>query len=326
MIFKQNWEKGGARVRLLSGVIEKIVRWAFHEEALIEYQVIFEGCVNCNIKVKVEGNEQPLIVRIYLRDQAATYREKALGVLLNPPVPVPLTYKVGNYKDYRFAITQCLPGVTLSELLLSGRVHDVGAIMYEAGLMLAKIAGYPFSKAGFFDQNLHVIESTPREDYLKFAQKCFKSKTVATELGSEMIAKIHECFDKNTDFFPNEDEHHLVHGDFDPANILVDRVDGEWKITGILDWEFAFSGSILWDVANMLRYAHQMPFVFEEAFLRGLKSGGISLENGWRRSMYLLNILSLLDCLARARSKSHPKQCADICRLISFFLSELEMK
>lgn len=81
------------------------------------------------------------------------------------------------------------------------------------------------------------------------------------------ISKISHLFDKHVHLFPNDNERHLVHGDFDPANILVDRTEGIWKVTGILDWEFSFSGSALWDIANMLRYAHLMPPEFENAFL-----------------------------------------------------------
>jgi Ser/Thr protein kinase RdoA (MazF antagonist) len=62
-----------------------------------------------------------------------------------------------------------------------------------------------------------------------------------------------------------------VHGDFDPANILVDKVNDAWSVTGILEWEFAFSGSYLWDVANMLRYAHKMPLEFQNSFIDALE-------------------------------------------------------
>ena len=116
---------------------------------------------------------------------------------------------------------------------------------------------------------------------------------------------------------------HLVHGDFDPANILVNQIKGVWEISGILDWEFSFSGSVLWDVANMLRYAHKMPPEFQTSFLKGLKSRDLILPENWLINVYLLNLISLIDCLKRSNPEIHPARCADIYDLINFILSAL---
>lgn len=73
----------------------------------------------------------------------------------------------------------------------------------------------------------------------------------------------------------------------------------------------------------MLRYSHQMPTVFEEAFIKGLVNSGIVLTENWRVITHLLNLLSLLDCLVRSDPESRPKQCEDIIELISHILREL---
>jgi aminoglycoside phosphotransferase (APT) family kinase protein len=116
---------------------------------------------------------------------------------------------------------------------------------------------------------------------------------------------------------------HLVHGDFDPANVLVEEFHGTWKISSILDWEFAFSGSSLWDVANMLRYAHLMPSTFQDAFITGLTNGGTALPDHWQKTSYLLNLLSLLDLLKREDAIHQPRKCADIRELINYMLQAL---
>ena len=107
-------------------------------------------------------------------------------------------------------------------------------------------------------------------------------------------------------------------------NILVDKINGDWKITGILDWEFAFSGSVMCDVANMLRYAHQMPAAFKDEFLRGLKNGGINLPENWSITCDLLNLISLLDCLVRSDPRNSTNRCTDICELIKAITDRLE--
>lgn len=88
------------------------------------------------------------------------------------------------------------------------------------------------------------------------------------------------------------------------------------------DWEFAFSGSPLWDIANMLRYSHQMPTQFEASFIQGLATEFI-LPRDWKTTIYLLNVMSLLDCLTRCTKVLRPKQCADITTLINYFDGQL---
>jgi len=134
--------------------------------------------------------------------------------------------------------------------------------------------------------------------------------------------------------FPNKNliSHEIISGGCANLNIKIQlerdehpfkKVDGTWKVTGILDWEFSFSGSMLCDVANMLRYAHHMSSQFEEAFLRGLSTGGISLPANWRITVHMLNLLSLLDCLVRSDPEDRPNQCADIRELIIHIIRRL---
>ncbi len=142
-------------------------------------------------------------------------------------------------------------------------------------------------------------------------------------LTPEMVSNISQVMGEYAHLLPDASERHLVHADFDSSNILVNEVDGLWKVSGVLDWEFAFSGSVLWDVANMLRYAHKMPFDFQNAFLEGLTNSGIQLPENWQITVQLLNLLSLLDCLKRSDPKRCPNQCADICALVHHILANL---
>ena len=321
MTFKQNWERTETQHQLPADVIESMVKLACPHKKLTSHEMISGGCANLNIKINLEGDVQPLILRIYLRDKDAAYREQKLGILLKANVPVPLTHYISDYEDYRFSITECIPGITLRGLLLSSNTHDVDVLMYDVGVLLAKIKTYEFPKAGFFGKDLNIIESTTQDGYQTFAKECLKNKNIVTQLSVDKVSKIVLFLEKYSHLFPAADEKNLVHADFDPSNIIVDKIDGIWKVTGVLDWEFAYSGSVLCDIANMLRYAHQVSPLFEKSFLQGLN---VSLPDHWRVTVSMLNLVSLLDCLVRADPKNRPNQCADICNLIDFYLERLE--
>ena len=98
---------------------------------------------------------------------------------------------------------------------------------------------------------------------------------------------------------------------------MVDNINGKWIVSGVLDWEFSFSGTILWDIANMLRYSFKTPKNFKTSFINGLTDNNILLPSDWNKSIKLLNLISLIDLLIRTNAKNHPKMYADIVLLIN---------
>jgi aminoglycoside phosphotransferase (APT) family kinase protein len=316
MTFKNNWEKTDQRFALPAEVITQMLAQALPEEKMYQYEIISGGCANLNIKIKRTNNDT-LILRIYLRDKEAAYREQKIAALVKQTVPAPVIHYIGDHLEYRFAIMEYLPGITLRDLLLSDRPFSLQEIMSDAGRLLAKIHAYSFEQSGFFDRNLKPVPD--KGSYFSFAKNCLQQKKVSDLLGPELTTKIDFVLQHFQAYYPDEQEKHLVHADFDPANILVNQLAGRWQITGVLDWEFAFSGSTLCDVANMLRYAHHMPAEFESSFLHGLNEGSVSLPSNWKTSIHMLNLMSLLFCLEQ--NNLGPIQLADILSLIKSITS-----
>lgn len=93
---------------------------------------------------------------------------------------------------------------------------------------------------------------------------------------------------------PSRGRPRLVHADFNPKNLLVER----GGVSAVLDWEFAFAGSPLTDVANMLRHADTYPAGYTDGFIAGFRDGGGDLEPGWERQARLLDVFALVDFLA----------------------------
>lgn len=323
MVFKSNWETTALHVDIPSILVKEMVRQAFPYTRLISYKIISSGCANLNVKITLENTKAPKILRIYLRDQNSAFREKELAIFLHSFVPVPQTYYIGKLDSYQFAIVQYMRGILLRDFLFNHQENEIRPVMVEAGHILGNIKQIQFSKAGFLENDLTIKQSLSKNDYSLFARECLYHPMVKTQLGSEIIAKTLIFLNKHEHLLPDTGQHHLVHGDYDPANILVDYRDNQWCISAILDWEFAFSGSSFTDIANMLRYAHQMPPAFEESFLHGLRKGGISLPTTWQQTVHVLNLIALLDCLTRSSPSMHPNRCHDIQELILHILSFL---
>ncbi|WP_165482711.1 phosphotransferase family protein [Legionella gresilensis] len=321
MTFKQNWEKTDPALYPSVELINKMISKAFPTKKIYSYKLISGGCANLNYKVYFNLNSNPYILRLYLRDPEASYREQQLSLLLKAKLPIPEIYFIGHYQDYQFAFIEYLPGITLRDLLLRKQTFNVEHLMFTLGTMAAQIHAHIFPKPGFFNRQLQIIQA-PKSSYSEYGKECLENEQVILTLDSKLISKITFYLNYLDLFFPSADEKCLVHGDFDPANILVSEENKQWKISGILDWEFAFSGSRLFDIANMLRYAHYMPPSFQSSFLKGL-SLSYTLPKHWQTSVKLLNLLSLLDCLTRSRP-NYRNQQADIYQLITHIINQFD--
>ena len=323
LIFKANWEKALIQHDLSDDLIQQMLKQVFPDRQIKHFKIIDGGCVNINVKVDFENVDASFILRIYLRDPKAAYREQKIAQLLKGKVPVPQIYHVAEISGYTFALAEFKPGSLLRDLLLDEKCN-VENVMFKVGKQLSAIAAIKFDKSGFFDENLNMAHSSTRADFIAFCLDALNDKNVKGVVSTEKRRQIRDLIKMHGHLLPDHTHKNLVHADFDPANILVVEVEGEMEISGILDWEFSFSGSSLFDVANMLRYAHQMPLSYQEAFLRGLTSGGYSLPPPWHMIINLLNIGSLLDCLKRSLPQKEPNRVRDIKELIDYFLFQLK--
>ena len=101
-----------------------------------------------------------------------------------------------------------------------------------------------------------------------------------------------------------EGESRLVHGDFNPSNILI--ADG--MVSGILDWEYCHSGSPYMDIGNLIR--HTSP-EYHGHIKAGLQEAGMSLPDDWKERAELMDLTSNLEFLTSARSDGFKRSCVD---------------
>jgi Ser/Thr protein kinase RdoA (MazF antagonist) len=324
MTFKSNWEKLSEYTTVPDHDIHALVAHAFPTRTIDRYEILTGGCANLNIKLFFHNDKTPLILRLYFRDRDAAYREQKLAELVKATIPVAQFYEVGDFEQYRYAITEYIEGIPLRDLLLDHPEENIYDVMHAAGAILAAIQAYRFDHPGFFDANLQVNSPFSTQELIHFVQKLLTDTMIIQSVETSQLDTIKHIFETHRPFFPPENSTHLVHADYDPANILVRKIHNTWKIAAVIDWEFAFSGPWLCDVANMVRYAHQMPPIFAQAFLEGIHDAGLVLPDNWRTTVDLLNLISLLDCLAHSNPTQRPHQHADIMQLIQHILHRLK--
>src|SRR5262249_49416747 len=149
-----------------------------------------------------------------------------------------------------------IDGISLRTLRRQGDVQGVADASYDAGRILPRLAHHRFERTGLLSPSLE-IEDSPFTDasLAEIVEHFAASPLFRHAVRATLLDRILEFARVNNDrFTAAATDATLVHGDFNSPNIFVRQERGSWRVAAILDWEFAFSGSIICDIGNMLRY------------------------------------------------------------------------
>jgi Ser/Thr protein kinase RdoA (MazF antagonist) len=166
---------------------------------------------------------------------------------------------------------------------------------YSVGETLARIGSVRFETPGFFaDGTLTASGTEPIGGLDAFVERCLRDGNAAGFLTpEEQKALLAYAVAAAPSLAALSGSRSLVHGDYNPKNLLATG----GRVVAVLDWEFAFSSSPLFDVGNMLR--DPRPPGFTDDFLRGFTDAGGVLPDDWRELSQALDLYSLADFLTR---------------------------
>ncbi|MEV6732991.1 phosphotransferase family protein [Streptomyces sp. NPDC051364] len=198
---------------------------------------------------------------------------------------------------YRF-----VDGTPLSEVLADGPVSgEARALGRAVGAVLARIGRVRLPRPGVFGDSSLVPApdgAAPLGDLPGFVDRCLATAAVDGPLSGTDAAVLRALARRGPRALAAvAGERSLVHCDFNPKNVLVQRRAGQWAVAAVLDWELAFSGSPLFDVGNMLRFAHEYPPAFTVGFVEGFLGGNGRLPGDWLRLSRTLDLFALADIL-----------------------------
>jgi len=268
-------------------------------------ELLSGGLMNTNYRVHFNACERSVVLRFYVREPNACAREVALLRLVRRDVPVAevLHAEPNGLQGFPpFAILEYVDGILFRTLR---RTKDQPAIAQAAvaiGKTLTTLSSYKFPRQGFLEANLEVgpwlidgPDTIPRLVDICLASEIFRSRVDAR--WTERVHRFAWEWSEHLSLLDSETS--LVHADFNAANIMVKHVNDSWRVAAVLDWEFAFSGSVLWDIGNFLRYERKARPLVEPFFSQGCIDAGMTLPDDWRRIARVADLCSLCEILTR---------------------------
>jgi Ser/Thr protein kinase RdoA (MazF antagonist) len=168
-------------------------------------------------------------------------------------------------------------------------------ICEQLALAAARIHALRFTQCGLLGPGPKVAE--PFASYASgtvgFMQSCLDNANLQCRLGAERCRRLHHSLTHRSDLHEPSSTHQLCHSDFNQKNFQIRRnANGRHQLAAVLDWEFAFSGSSVIDIGNLLRFEHESPAVESSWFADAYRAAGGHLDKAWREQAFFADLLA----------------------------------
>ena len=298
---KAGWERSNELITPNIEIVRNILKPYLKEKFVIQIQPLSGGLNNSNIKITTNTNER-FVLRIYSKNSTSIGAERGLLNLLKGKVPVPQVLYIDSSSsvlNYPFLILSWVNGTQLS-VMMNDNKRKISSIGNLVGKSLSQIHKIRFPESGFFDDSLKINEYVKLNAtvFLMYIEESLVKGYSDKHLGTELCNEVLKFSQKNSHLINQLGEQNfLVHSDFNPLNIFVEERDSNINISGILDWEYAFSGSPLIDIGNFLRYENVNSSKLLYEFIISYQDNGGYLPDKWLQKARLLDLISLCGLL-----------------------------
>ncbi len=302
---KRHWQRGAEFLLLDIRTLYALVQPAFPGRQVEDARPVEGGLSNTNYRLIISGRESPVRLRIFVTRPESSRLEAVLGGRVRPRVPVPLFlyYAVSNpFTGHPYAILEWLEGIALDDLPAMASRQEVVEVGRQVGAVLAEMGSFKFPSAGFLDDALEVSKPMHLDGavFRSYIHQDLVGGQAGERLGGELSRELWRFVTAASPLLDDlDDVPCLVHGDFDGSNILVLRVGGQWKVSGVVDWEYAISATPLVDLGHILRPPFGDIEPFERSLIEGFVSHGGILAPQWRRACRLLDLINWVSFLNR---------------------------
>ena len=237
------------------------------------------------------------VVRVYAgrsaaRGPLAPEVDAAVLAMVRGVLPVPAVLEVRRGDPDAdlpgLLVTSLLPGVPLDRVLPDLDDAGLRRVGEQLGLLAGRLGLALQPRAGLFtDRRLVAEVPLPGLDRLL--------ATAAAVLPEDLVTALEDVVDDAEDLLADDVRRVLVHGDLNPANVLVDAATLE--VTGLVDWEHAHAGGPWEDLGNLLRHADRP--TLREAVLAAYASVVPGVPDDVEERAEAADLAALLDLAGR---------------------------
>lgn len=264
---------------------------------------VYIGCRNSNYVV--DTNHGKMLLRICPERDNSYKLERALDSVLDPDIRRPklLFASVNNYTGRPCLLYEYVDAVSLQTAISGGR-RPTAEMVTQVAHYAAKIHNsLAYVEIGLMDGSLTIATKLPP---FHTWYELFMGENTQSRLGPDIIRRLRLLLAENREMLDEIDRHYcLVHGDYRPANMLIDE---RGTIT-IVDWELASAGHPLADVGQFFRYTRCFDQTHVCVF--GAAYNGVArnrLPDNWFQLAKLRDLVNLLQMMGGRQEQPRKQQ------------------
>ena len=242
---REGWVRHAGQVSVSAEQAAALLRPALGGVCIREIRPVAGGLVNTNLRVVLDRPPGAVLLRLITREPPQARKEAALDRLLRGRVPTARFLHLAETNPVTrgpYAVLEWIEGERLDRAAARADAVALDGLGEAVGAALARVHAFHFARHGFLTPDLRAttVIGFDRAALLDFLRECLVRGPGRARLGVALTNRV-------LDFAAREgwrldawlDEPRLVHGDFNPSNILVR--DG--RVAAVLDWEFALSAT-----------------------------------------------------------------------------------
>lgn len=285
--------------------IAGIVSRALPGHVMKSCEPVTGGVINMLYRLRLDGLNDALVLRVFTRDRDACRKEVDLHQLVSGRVPVPeILYANpdGEADVGPYVLMRWVEGLTYRQLKSRHDERTIAEAAWSMGATLACLQSFTFPRPGPILPGLAI--GAPFVDgpdpIPMMIEGWLDSAVLARRLDASEREGIREfIWNRAAELAGFNGDRCLVHSDFGSPNVILKQSRGKWAVAALLDWEFAFSGCSLCDVGHALRYERWSRPQMEPHFSTGFRENGGVLPENWREISRAMDLTALVEMLTR---------------------------
>jgi len=263
--------------------IKQIIEKEFNAKTL-EIKRITEGFSHYMYLVKINLEPFEVLIRFSNNNKKESVglskEQYVIETLRKNNIPAPKIY-VFN-KEYM--ILEKLSGIRLDTIWDNLNKQEKIQITKEIGILLKQIHSIKLPKFGKIESK-GTIKSDVAFEFRQMGEKIEFNKflrqwlmdhfediarmSTYDHISNEFLIKMFSFLMKNKNTIKSDQEPTLIHGDYHTGHIFVTKINNEYKITGLIDFEFAISYSPEYDFIKLHRTGFFQDLELKQALMQG---------------------------------------------------------
>jgi len=284
---------------------------------IVAVRALTGGYHNANVLARTAAGHR-YVLRRYAEPAACAVEAALADRLAATPVPVPpvrLADPDGTLLGDPLLVSDFVAGTPGDRVLAAGTAADAAGLGAAMGETLAAIGSVRFAEPGFLGPDLAVSGGPVATGLAEFVDGQLDGSNATVAFTAAEIDGLRALARRAAPLVETvRDEARLVHADYNPKNVLAARTADGWRLTAVLDWEFALSATPMIDVGNALRFAHERPTGYADGFVTAYRSAGGSLPDGWERLSRAMDLFALVQFLRRPTDHRYFARAASVLR------------